>query len=165
MNNNLPRNRSQASLAGAQCPLTPTLQCALAARLASRWILIMATLAVAMTTFGAESHSSPSLQEAAGELLIGVGLHDRIPERPMDWPLLLSQFSSVTPENSMKPDPVQRVEGQFRFDLPDAFVTSPHPTSSRSSAIAWSGPRTIALRPGSIVTERTSPVPTCSWPG
>lgn len=68
------------------------------------------------------ANTNSSLREAAGELLIGVGLNDRIPERPMDWPLLLSQFSSVTPENCMKPDPVHRSEGQFRFELADAFV-------------------------------------------
>jgi uncharacterized protein len=121
MNNNLPRNRSQTSRAGAQCRIT-ILQRTLAVRYAMHWILIASTLAAAPSAFGAGASSTPSLRETAGELLIGVGLHDRIPERPMDWPLLLSQFSSVTPENSMKPDPVQRVEGQFRFDLPDAFV-------------------------------------------
>jgi endo-1,4-beta-xylanase len=53
---------------------------------------------------------------------MGVGLSDRIPERPEDWPLLLSQFNCVTPENCLKPDPVQRAEGQFRFSQADAFV-------------------------------------------
>ncbi len=40
----------------------------------------------------------------------------------MDWPLLLSQFNCVTPENCLKPDPVQRAQGQFHFAQPDAFV-------------------------------------------
>jgi endo-1,4-beta-xylanase len=70
----------------------------------------------------AESTSAPSLRSAAGTLIIGVGLNDRIADRPGDWPLLLSQFSGVTPENCLKPDPVQRAEGQFRFAQPDAFV-------------------------------------------
>ncbi len=69
------------------------------------------------------SNRVTTLREAAhGLFLMGVGVNDRIPSRPQDWPLLLSQFNSVTPENCLKPDPVQRVEGQFRFDLADAFV-------------------------------------------
>ena len=42
-----------------------------------------------------------------GRFEIGVGISDRIPERSQDWPLLKAQFSMVTPENCMKPDPVQ----------------------------------------------------------
>lgn len=64
-----------------------------------------------------------TLREAArGLFLMGVGVHDRIPSRPQDWPLLLAQFNAVTPENCLKPDPVQRVEGQFLFEPADAFV-------------------------------------------
>ena len=59
---------------------------------------------------------------AAGKFPIGVGISDRIPERPQDWPLLTAQFSMVTPENCMKPASVQPVEGQFHFERPDAFV-------------------------------------------
>ena len=36
--------------------------------------------------------------------------------------MLFSQFNCVTPENCLKPDAVQRVEGQFRFTQSDAFV-------------------------------------------
>ncbi|MDB6052993.1 MAG: xynB [Verrucomicrobiales bacterium] len=54
--------------------------------------------------------------------IIGVGINDRIPERPNDWPLLISQFSAMTPENSLKPDPVQVTEGKFNLTRPDAFV-------------------------------------------
>jgi endo-1,4-beta-xylanase len=53
---------------------------------------------------------------------IGVGISDRISERANDWALLTNQFSIVTPENCMKPDPVQRAEGRFNFRQPDAFV-------------------------------------------
>lgn len=72
---------------------------------------------------GAGSAPTPSLREAArGLFTMGVGISDRIPQRPQDWPLLLKHFSAVTPENCLKPDPVQRVEGEFNFRLPDAFV-------------------------------------------
>ncbi len=61
-------------------------------------------------------------QAAAGWFSIGVGLSDRIPERPADWSLLTTQFGVVTPENCLKPDPVQVTEGQFDFARADAFV-------------------------------------------
>jgi endo-1,4-beta-xylanase len=54
--------------------------------------------------------------------MIGVGISDRIPERQSDWPLLTSQFACVTPENCLKPDPVQVEEGRFTFSRADAFV-------------------------------------------
>lgn len=61
-------------------------------------------------------------EAAAGLFTIGVGVSDRIPERPNDWPLLTAQFNAVTPENCLKPDPVQRAEGKFNFLQADAFV-------------------------------------------
>jgi endo-1,4-beta-xylanase len=67
--------------------------------------------------------AAPSLRAAAkGRFHVGVGLADRIPDRPADWPLLVAQFDAVTPENCLKPDPVQVKEGQFRFERGDAFV-------------------------------------------
>lgn len=59
---------------------------------------------------------------ASGHFMIGVGVDDRIAHKPIDWPLLLSHFSAVTPENCMKPDPIQVAEGKFNFAMPDAFV-------------------------------------------
>lgn len=71
----------------------------------------------------AEAATAPSLREAAARLFpIGVGVHDQIANRPEDWALLTTQFSAVTPENCLKPDPVQRREGQFNFTVPDRFV-------------------------------------------
>lgn len=61
-----------------------------------------------------------------GRFEIGVGISDRIPERSQDWPLLKAQFSMVTPENCMKPDPVQVAEGKFNFRQADAFVNFAH---------------------------------------
>ncbi|HYG36958.1 MAG TPA: endo-1,4-beta-xylanase [Clostridia bacterium] len=88
-----------------------------------RWTLLAAALLAALPGVGAEPDFTRSLrQAAAGAFTIGVGLSDRIPERPKDWPLLLSQFNCVTPENCLKPDPVQRAQGQFNFAQPDAFV-------------------------------------------
>lgn len=89
----------------------------------SHWVPLIAVLLGAVSLRGAESDPGRTLRAAAGgSFLMGVGLSDRIPARPQDWPLLLSQFNSVTPENCLKPDPVQRAEGQFRFSQSDAFV-------------------------------------------
>ena len=80
-------------------------------------------LLIANATSGAESPTPRSLRAAAaGVFTIGVGIHDRSPERPVHWPLLTTQFSSVTPENCLKPDPVQIAEGKFNFTRADAFV-------------------------------------------
>ena len=84
-------------------------------------VLLVFTLAILNAGFGAES--SLALRDAArGLFTIGVGINDRIPDRPADWPLLMAQFSGVTPENCLKPNPVQVIEGQFNFTLADAFV-------------------------------------------
>lgn len=64
-----------------------------------------------------------SLKEAASGLFpVGVAISNRTLARKTDWPLVTNQFNSVTPENSLKPDPVQIEEGKFNFDQADAFV-------------------------------------------
>ena len=93
----------------------------------SAWLFLLLTVAGAFAggcqTAEPTSPGKPSLRRAAhGRFEMGVGLSDRIAERPGDWQLLTNQFNSVTPENCMKPDPVQVAEGQFRFERPDAFV-------------------------------------------
>lgn len=52
----------------------------------------------------------------------GVGLADRIAERPADWPLLTAQFSHVTPENCMKPAALRATDQAWDFDQADKFV-------------------------------------------
>ncbi len=52
----------------------------------------------------------------------GVGLADRIPDRPEDWPLLTTQFSHVTPENCMKPAALRPTDKTWNFDQADRFV-------------------------------------------
>lgn len=54
---------------------------------------------------------------------IGAGIADGIATRPGDWALLKKHFAFVTPENCMKPDPIQREPGVWRWDLPDSFVS------------------------------------------
>lgn len=87
--------------------------------------LVIASVALLTIRFRAtgEEQSHPSLRQAAKGLFeMGVGINDRIPERTNNWPLLTAQFSILTPENCMKPDAIQRVEGQFAFTRADAFV-------------------------------------------
>lgn len=88
-----------------------------------RLAFVLGLLVLAGTSPGRAVTTETSLKSAAGEWIeMGVGVSDRIAERPGDWALLTNQFSILTPENCMKPNPVQVVEGQFRFTLPDAFV-------------------------------------------
>lgn len=60
--------------------------------------------------------------KTAAPFPMGVGIQDRIFERPNEWPLLLSHFDLVTPENSMKPVSVQPEQGVWRFETADRFV-------------------------------------------
>ena len=79
-------------------------------------------LLLAIGALGADS-GGPSLIDAArGRFPVGVGVSDRIAERPEDWPLLTSQFNMVTPENCLKPVQVQAEEGRFDFTRADEFV-------------------------------------------
>ena len=85
------------------------------------WLAILLQLAL----LGCSGHKQerPTLKQAtAGLFPIGVGLNDRVPGRSGDWPLLVAQFSFVTPENSLTPAWVQPAEGVFDFHLADAFV-------------------------------------------
>jgi endo-1,4-beta-xylanase len=67
------------------------------------------------------AQSVESLYKAA-PFPIGVGISDRIHQQSQDWPLLKTHFNYLTPENCMKPDPLQRSENQWRWEAPDAFV-------------------------------------------
>lgn len=86
-------------------------------------IILSAALSASLR---AES-SAPSLKESAKpHFILGAGIRDDIANQEDDWPLLLNHFAVVTPENSMKPDPVQTSEGSFRFEQADAFVDFAH---------------------------------------
>jgi endo-1,4-beta-xylanase len=90
----------------------------------SSFALLSAAMLLAAVSWARSEPDAPrSLRQAAvGLFTVGVGLSDRVAERPADWPLLLSQFGGVTPENCLKPDPVQVAEGAFNFTRADAFV-------------------------------------------
>ena len=98
-------------------------------------------LAAGLSASAPAADRPATLREAAqGRFLMGVGLSDRLPERPQDWPLLTNQFDCVTPENCLKPDPVQREEGRFQFDRADAFVdfAQAHRLAVVGHCLVWS---------------------------
>lgn len=69
----------------------------------------------------ADIASAQSLRQAS-PWAAGVGIADRIPDRPADWPLLTAQFSHVTPENCMKPAALRPTEQAWNFGQADRFV-------------------------------------------
>jgi len=69
----------------------------------------------------ADIASAQSLRRAS-PWAAGVGIADRIPDRPADWPLLTAQFSHVTPENCMKPAALRPTEQAWNFGQADRFV-------------------------------------------
>jgi endo-1,4-beta-xylanase len=84
-------------------------------------VALLGSLALA----GAAPSTKPATNlksASAGMFNIGVGLTDRIAERPADWELLTNHFTYLTAENSMKMAAVQGAEGRFNFTLPDSFV-------------------------------------------
>lgn len=70
---------------------------------ASLWAIVW--LVCPHLVLSATGLETPSLRRAAAAALfeVGVGISDSIPQRTNDWPLLTAQFSTVTPENCMKP--------------------------------------------------------------
>ncbi len=74
-----------------------------------------------LLTLSAVIGSAQTLRQAS-PWASGVGLADRIPERPADWPLLTAQFSHVTPENCMKPAALRPTDMAWHFDQADKFV-------------------------------------------
>jgi|GEM_PF-2149814 len=72
-----------------------------------RFAFVVGLLAILGASPGRAATTETSLKSAAGDLFeMGVGLSDRIAERPGDWALLTNQFSIITPENCMKPNPL-----------------------------------------------------------
>jgi endo-1,4-beta-xylanase len=65
----------------------------------------------------------------------------KVPSNPTapEQSLLLSQFNAVTPENCMKPGPIQPSEGKFQFAEPDALVAfaQEHGMEVTGHCLAW----------------------------
>ena len=65
-----------------------------------------------------------TLKKAAEGLFeIGVGTSSNAVSSDAEKALLKTQFGYATPENCMKPAAVQNVEGEFKFETADQFVT------------------------------------------
>lgn len=64
-----------------------------------------------------------SLKEAAGDRFkIGVGIGQRMLERPEDVALIRQHFRILTPENCMKPQSIHPAEGRWNFEAADRFA-------------------------------------------
>jgi len=69
------------------------------------------------------SSRGQALRQAAGDrLLVGAAVPPRAVEDPKLAQLLAEQFSSLTAENVMKPDALQRERGKFTFDDADKIA-------------------------------------------
>lgn len=123
------------------CPSMTDRLNSMAGLLSANFILPAALwVAVACPHAPAAAQSAGSLREAARPFFtLGVGVSDQISERPADWTLVKAQFSALTPENCMKPDPVQTAEGTFNFSRPDAFVefASRHSLEVVGHCLVW----------------------------
>nr|AAB95325.1 family 10 xylanase [Caldicellulosiruptor sp. Rt69B.1] len=65
----------------------------------------------------------PSLcQQYSQYFSIGVAIPYRVLQNPVERAMVLKHFNSITAENEMKPDAIQRTEGQFNFDVADQYV-------------------------------------------
>jgi endo-1,4-beta-xylanase len=67
----------------------------------------------------------PSLKDAYSKSFeIGAAVGGELPKdlSPAEVEMIATQFGNITPENCMKPQPVEPEEGRFDFRLPDAFV-------------------------------------------
>jgi endo-1,4-beta-xylanase len=87
------------------------------------WLMVPSLLGGLGLRAQAQDRAQATLKSATRDLFeIGVGINDRIADRPADHQLLLSQFGMVTPENCMKPAQVQAAEGKWDFAQADRFV-------------------------------------------
>src|SRR5688500_194238 len=86
-------------------------------------LLIIAVACCASGVVFAETSERPTLRQAAGErLLIGAAIMSHHLDDPRRAKLIAEQFNSLTTENEMKPDALQREKGTFTFDRADKIV-------------------------------------------
>jgi endo-1,4-beta-xylanase len=85
--------------------------------------LLATMFCVAHRAGGDEPRPLGALKDAAAGLFpIGVAINNRTPTQSAEWPLVTTHFNSATPENCLKPDPVQIEEGKFNFADADEFM-------------------------------------------
>src|ERR1051325_7888412 len=90
-----------------------------------RNFLATAAALASTATFARAAAGTPSLKDACKDLfLIGTALDFRTPTEfsPVELDLIKSQFSAITPENSMKPGPVHPQENSWNWTQPEALV-------------------------------------------
>jgi endo-1,4-beta-xylanase len=95
-------------------------------KLPSRLLCIVAALTIAACAAvraNDKADAKTTLRQAAGDrLLIGAAVMPRTLEGPARAKLIAEQFNSLTAENDMKPDALQKVKGTFTFERADKIV-------------------------------------------
>lgn len=65
----------------------------------------------------------PSLcQQYSQYFSIGVAIPYKVLQNPVESAMVLKHFNSITAENEMKPDALQKTEGNFNFNIADQYV-------------------------------------------
>jgi GH35 family endo-1,4-beta-xylanase len=112
--------------------------------LSRRSFLAAATAALAASRFNPRpvQAAEPSMKDAyRGAFLIGTALDFRRPDEftAAEVDLITSQFSAITPENSMKPGPVHPQENTWNWTQPDALVSfcEQHKITPMGHTLAW----------------------------
>jgi len=83
------------------------------------------TMLSAWIGVSAKEQTVPSLKDAlSSHFLIGVALGGTLPESysATEQALITDNFTQITPENCMKPEPIEPREGVFNFTAADALV-------------------------------------------
>ena len=89
-----------------------------------RPLLILLSLLLLAALAPAADPLPQTLKDAYPHFLIGTALDGNLARRysPAELQLVDQHFNCVTPGNCMKPNAIQRTEGQFTFDEADALV-------------------------------------------
>ena len=95
-------------------------------KLPSRFLSMAAAITVAASPgvrANDKTDAKATLRQAAGDrLLIGAAVMPHTLEDPARAKLIAAQFNSLTAENDMKPDALQKVKGTFTFERADKIV-------------------------------------------
>jgi endo-1,4-beta-xylanase len=95
-------------------------------KLPSRFLSMAAAITVAAcpgVRANDKTDAKATLRQAAGDrLLIGAAVMPHTLEDPARAKLIAAQFNSLTAENDMKPDALQKVKGTFTFERADKIV-------------------------------------------
>ena len=85
--------------------------------------IVLASLSWSCAALASDKPAAPTLRQAAGDrMLIGAALMSNQLDDPRRAKFIAEQFNSLTAENEMKPDQLQRERGKFTFENADKIV-------------------------------------------